>query len=98
MNAELLATAPTPHAAHRLAKELARRGIVRLPRLVSDAVLHDMQHAFAARLQRLRWNNTDGYERTDRYRFMVQDVLTLAQGFVDIALHPLVQNVLREYV
>ena len=98
MSAILSRTAPPAPPAHTLAKELATHGIVRLPRLVSDATLHDMQHAFTARLARLRWNNTDGYERTDRYRFMVQDVLTLAQGFVDIALHPLVQEVLREYV
>jgi hypothetical protein len=81
-----------------LVKQLSVDGIVRLPRLIDDEVLGAMQRAFAARLQRLRWNNTDGYERTDRYRFMVQDVLTLAQGFVDLALHPLVQEVLSEYI
>jgi hypothetical protein len=81
-----------------LVKQLSVDGIVRLPRLIDDQALGAMQRAFAARLQRLRWNNTDGYERTDRYRFMVQDVLTLAQGYVDIALHPHVQDVLREYI
>src|SRR5437016_2958625 len=57
-----------------------------------------MQAAFAARLKRMRWNDNDGYERTERYRFMVQDVLTLAQGFVDIGLHPLVKEALRKYL
>ena len=43
-----------------------------------------MQAAFSARLV-VRVDNQDGYERTERFRQMVQDVLTLAQGFVDIA-------------
>jgi hypothetical protein len=94
MNA--LADAPT--LAHTLLKQLETDGVVRLPHLVSDEALRDMQQAFADRLGRMRWNNCDGYERTERYRFMVQDVLTLAQGFVDLALHPLVQAVLRAYV
>jgi hypothetical protein len=84
--------------AHPLVEQLERNGIVRLPRLVADENLRDLQRAFAARLQHLRSNNVDGYERTERYRFMVQDVLMLAQGFVDIALHPLVQAVVRSYV
>ena len=57
-----------------------------------------MQAAFGARLGRLRWNDNDGYERTERHRFMVQDVLTLGQGFVDVALHPLVKELLRAYL
>jgi hypothetical protein len=98
----MLTVAPTPpatsHSADALLEQLERDGIVRLPRLVTDAVLRDMQSAFGARLRQMRWNNANGYERTERWRFMVQDVLTLAQGFVDIALHPLVQSVLRGYI
>jgi hypothetical protein len=81
-----------------LVRELEAHGAVRLPRLVSDATLAEMQAAFAGRLQRLRWNNCDGYERSERLRLMVQDVLTLAQGFVDLALHPLVKAVLNGYL
>ena len=53
-----------------------------------------MQEAFEARLVRMRWNDVDGFEKTERYRHMVQDVLTLDQGFVDVALHPVVKEVL----
>jgi Phytanoyl-CoA dioxygenase (PhyH) len=81
-----------------LAKTLEVDGAVRLPRLVADDVLREMQQAFTSRLQHQRWNNCDGYERTERLRLMVQDVLTLAQGFVDLALHPLVKAVLNEYL
>jgi hypothetical protein len=100
MNAQATLTPATLPVtlADTLVKQLTIDGMARLPRLVSDAALYDMQQAFAARLERLRWNNTDGYERTDRYRFMVQDVLTLAQGFVDIAVHPVVQSVLHKYI
>jgi hypothetical protein len=82
----------------RIAKDLTEHGIARLPCLVNADVLRDMQAAFSARLSGMRWNDNDGYERTERYRFMVQDALTLAQGFVDCALHPLVKEALREYL
>jgi len=81
-----------------LVRTLETDGCVRLPRLVSDDVLHEMQQVFASRLQHLRWNNCDGYERGERLRLMVQDVLTLAQGFIDLAIHPLVTAVLDEYL
>lgn len=57
-----------------------------------------MQHAFAARLRQVRFNNVDGYEITDGYRHMVEDVLLLDQGFVDLGLHPIVKGVLRQYL
>jgi Phytanoyl-CoA dioxygenase (PhyH) len=81
----------------QLQAELDRNGIVILPSLVSDQQLHAMQRAFEARLHRVRWNDLDGYER-ELYRHVVQDVLALEQGFVDIAIHPLVKGVLRQYL
>jgi hypothetical protein len=81
-----------------IVRDLTTDGIARLPSLVSPETLREMQAAFAVRLGRLRWNDQDGYERTERFRHMVQDVLTLAQGFVDVALHPLVKDALREYL
>lgn len=80
-----------------LADTLEAHGAVRLPRLVSDETLKDMQSAFASRLRFFRFNNVDGYEQTERKRLMVEDALTLAQGFVDIALHPVVTAVLDKY-
>jgi hypothetical protein len=57
-----------------------------------------MQTAFVARLTNLRWNNFDGYEKTEPYRHMIEDVLLLDQGFVDLALHPIVKNIVKNYV
>src|SRR5215471_21305080 len=57
-----------------------------------------MQRAFQARLRRMTWNNIGGYEKTEPYRHMVEDVLSLEQGFVDIALHPLVKALLAGYL
>jgi hypothetical protein len=73
-------------------------GCVRLPRLLPGPVLAEMQLAFASRLRHQRWNNCDGYERGERLRLTVPDVLTLAQGFVDLAIHPIVTGVLNEYL
>ena len=84
--------------AERLAAELATNGIVVLPNLVDAERLGDMQSAFESRLRRMRWNNVEGYQKTERYRHMVEDVLQLDQGFVDLALHPLVQQILTQYL
>lgn len=84
--------------ADELIARLDRDGIALLPNLLSDEQLKGMQTAFATRLKRLRWNDFDGYEQTELYRHMVHDVLTLAQGFVDLALHPLVKEVLNGYL
>lgn len=73
-------------------------GIVLLPDFVPAAQLANMQRAFASRLKHLRWNDVDGYEMNERYRLMVQDVLILEQGFVDVALHPVVKETLRDYI
>ena len=78
--------------------ELDTNGVVVLPSIISDEQLREMQHAFAAKLQHLRWNNVDGYQRTETYRLMVEDVLLLAQGFVDLAVHPLVKAILARYL
>jgi len=79
-------------------KELRESGIVIIPDLVTKDQLEDIQVAFESRLRRMRWNDFDGYEKTELYRHMVQDVLTLAQGFVEIALHPLVKETLTGYL
>ncbi len=84
--------------AHPWAKELEQHGLVVVPGFLKPGQLRDMQAAFASRLRRQRWNDIDGYEKTEPYRHMVQDVLMLEQGFVDAALHPDVKSAVREYV
>jgi hypothetical protein len=77
---------------------LEQDGVVRLPMLFSAEQLPTMQQAFNARLRQLRWNNINGYEKTEPHRHMVEDVLTLEQGFVDVAVHPVVKQVLQRYL
>ncbi|MGH7717449.1 MAG: phytanoyl-CoA dioxygenase family protein [Gemmatimonadaceae bacterium] len=86
------------HTVSSITQELEEKGIVVLPELVKGEQLRGMQEAFASRLRRIRWNNVDGFEKTERYRHMVQDVLTLDQGFVDVALHPLVKGAIAAYI
>lgn len=81
-----------------LTRQLEDDGIAVIPGLLSAGTLGAMQSAFEARLARLRWNDFDGYEMTEPYRHMVQDVLAVEQGFVDLALHPLVKQTLTEYI
>ena len=97
---------PVPHSARprhssqadHLAAELDTNGIVVLPPLLSAEQLAGMQRAFESRLRRMRWNNFEGYQQTELYRQMVEDVLLLDQGFVDLALHPLVKQILSRYL
>src|ERR1700730_15258298 len=87
-----------PQIASSLTKQLEDSGIAILPDLLTANQLQWMRRSFDARLKRMRWNNFDGYEKTERYRHMIQDVLTLDQGFIDAALHPVVISALREYL
>jgi hypothetical protein len=79
-------------------EQLETDGLAILPNFIQGEQLANMQRAFESRLKRLRWNDVDGYEKTERFRHMVQDVLLLDQGFVEVALHPLVKQVLRSYI
>lgn len=81
-----------------LVMELEETGIVVLQDLVSPVQLAGMQRAFRSRLNRLRWNDIDGYEKNDRYRHMVPDVLTLEPGFLELPLHPRVKEIMRAYL
>src|ERR1051326_2341300 len=93
-----LTTADRRSHVDALVAELDANGIVVLPNLVSAARLREMQKAFAVKLRRMRWNNIDGYYRNELYRHMVADVLLLDQGFIDLALHPLVKDILNCYL
>jgi hypothetical protein len=93
-NSEGYGPAVEPATAARLCAELDTEGIVVLP----EEQLRSMQNAFATRLRRLRWNNFEGYQKTELYRHMVEDVLLLDQGFVDLALHPLLKQILNIYL
>ncbi|BFU97077.1 MAG: conserved protein of unknown function [Nitrospira sp.] len=84
--------------AHELTAILERDGLVQLPEIISSEQLRSMQQAFLARLQRMVWNDVPGFERTEKFRYMIQDVLAVDQGFLDVALHPLVKQILHEYI
>ncbi|MCI0433650.1 MAG: phytanoyl-CoA dioxygenase family protein [Gemmatimonadetes bacterium] len=81
-----------------LVAELEQTGILVFDDLLTREQLEGMQQGFRSRLARLRWNDHDGYEKTDRYRLMVQDVLTLAPGFVELALHPVLKEIMHAYL
>jgi phytanoyl-CoA dioxygenase PhyH len=81
-----------------LASELDTHGIVVLPNLLSVQQLHGMQRAFETRLRTMRWNNVEGYQKNERHRHLVEDVLLLDQAFLDLAVHPLVKQILTRYL
>ena len=93
----MIAETLSPPSAAALA-QLQRDGIAVLPGFVSGRQLEDMQAAFTHALSRMRVNVVTGFELTELHRDMVEHVLTLEQGFVDVALHPVVQDVLRAYI
>src|SRR5215831_14191050 len=79
-------------------EQLEQDGVAILPGFIRGEALANMQKAFEARLQCLRWNDFDGYEKTERYRHMVQDVLMLEQGFVNAAIDAEVKETHRSYL
>src|SRR6185295_7765785 len=85
-------------AVDELVSRLDHDGIVVLPSLISEETLRAMQTAFDARLRYVRSNNVEGYYQTEPYRHMIDDVLVLDQGFVDVVLHPIVKAVLNGYL
>ena len=93
---------PTQYAeavdAGAILQALQQDGIAILPNFLSGERLGRMQAAFRHALERLKVNTTPGFEKTETHRDMVEDVLALEQGFVDAALHPLVQETLRAYI
>ena len=93
-----LSRSPCEADINQLASKLDTDGVVLLPQLLSTATLLAMQAAFDSRLQTLRWNNFEGYQKTEPYRQMVEDVLVLEQGFIDLVLHPVVKGVLDQYL
>lgn len=76
---------------------LEQNGIAVIQNFLTTNQLRGMKTAFDARLRHVRWNDIDGYEK-ERFRHVIEDVLTLDQGFVDAVLHPLVKDSLREYL
>lgn len=92
------AAAEIEAAIERSLAELESTGVVVLPPLVSAETLAEMQETFANRLRHQTVNSTDGYQRGELFRLTVDNVLTLSQGFVDIALHPIVTGVISRYV
>ena len=82
----------------RLAKELEHHGVVVLPDLVTPEQLRDMQRAFAVRLGRQRWNDLDGYFKTEPYRLMLDDLLLTHEAFLETALNHRIAEAVREYV
>jgi hypothetical protein len=81
----------------KLAAELSLNGIVVLPPLFTNEQLQNIRAAFEARLSGMRWHDLDGYE-LEAQREVLQDVLTIEQGMVDLAVHPLVMKILGRYI
>ncbi len=81
-----------------IAEQLDRDGVALIPGFANGEWLAGMRRAFTHALERPRWNTFDGYRQTELFRHMVEDVLLLDQGFVDLAVHPIVAGVARAYV
>ena len=77
---------------------LERDGITPIDGLLAPEALAAMQDAYRRVLGHLSWSTTRGFQQTDPYRRMVEDILTLDPTFQALALHPRLQAILREYL
>ncbi len=88
-----VATDPSPIVA-----ALEADGVVIVEGLVMPGALRGMQEAYARVLRHMNWNTARGYQRTDRHRLMVEDILTLDPAFQELGLNPVVKEVMGRYV
>jgi hypothetical protein len=91
----MIAVAKDPAA---IVAALETDGLVLVENLVAPAALEAMQEAFAHVLEQMNWNTARGYQRTDRHRLMVEDILILDPAFQELALHPDVKTAMRQYI
>ena len=77
---------------------LEQDGIVILPDLLSSEALTGMRDAFCRALSRMRINDIDGYQKTERLRDVVDDILLLDQGFLSLGVDSSVSDVARRYI
>lgn len=84
--------------AQDLLRQLSQDGVVVLPNLISKEQLKAMQVIFAQQLNQPNCNTWQGYDQTDRYRLMVDQVLALHPTFVQLAIAPLLYTMVSQYL
>lgn len=78
---------------------LEQDGIAVLPGFLSGAALQSIQDSFNRALARPSFNTWFGYEQNEKWRVLVENLLMIdPHCLTDCALHPLVGDVLRQYV
>ena len=77
---------------------LNKDGVVVIDDYLSAESMEKIQQALAVKFKAMRWNDVDGYEKTEAYRHFVFDILTIEQGFVDAALHNVTQELAKRYL
>lgn len=77
---------------------LERDGIAMLPGLLKPDRLARLRTAFGQALERPSFNTWRGYEQTEKWRLVIEDVLTLDPAAFAAALDPQVLSTLRAYV
>ncbi len=81
-----------------LFSQLKDQGVVVLPDLIISEQLSAIRNAFECQLQQPSFNAWQGYHQTDRRRLMVDQLLTVEQGFVDVVLLSLLQILVKRYL
>lgn len=77
---------------------LERDGIVELPMLLDAHALERMQRAFVDRVEHVAYNGERGYKAIDPYRRFVDDLCSISRDYIDVATHPLVAELARQYI
>ncbi len=89
---------PIAADARHAAELLDREGIALLPDLLPLERLERIATAFRAALSAPTFNTWRGYEQTEKWRLVVEDVLALDPAVLDVALHPTVLGAVRAHV
>ena len=82
----------------KLIQTLEEDGIVLLPELLAESELSAMQASFDMELKQPRWNTSSGYQQNEKWRLLLEDVLTLDPAFLTLAIHPLARSIFSQYI
>ena len=82
----------------QLKQELDEKGIVLLENQLPAEVLSQMQQTFERQLAHPQFNTWSGYQQNEKWRLLIEDLLTLSPAFLYPVLNDDLMSVFREYI
>jgi hypothetical protein len=79
-------------------KEIREKGIVVLDEGLPAEVLDKMQQTFNRQLAQPQFNTWSGYQQNEKWRLLIENLLTHSSAFLYPALQPQLMEICRQYI